>query len=477
MQHERVPGRAGRRRVAHRHAGDAARLGGDRSRILGTARQLDHDAQRAGRVGDAFARATRAGGRSAAGQDARGRGGRDTARRRRQDHGIEFRTRRVRRQCDAYQGLPVQARPNAKYRTAPPCPRRPGRATVRWSAGTTEQRQPVRVASRWSNEGGSGRRTRRARWRFWRAKKCQRCGGCSSLQAHSAARRDRESIAKRDCRDCRDEHQHQDPGRRPQRRRCSVPRRARARRSTPTWCRRRRSRRSITVPRQECVNGEQLVQQQPSGAGAVVGAIAGGVIGNQFGHGFGRAAATGLGAVAGSAIGNNVEANANPPTAVPVQRCRTVNALREPDRRLRRRLRVPRPALYDAPAGRSGPAPRDRLSPDRRRAARSRRRRRRATAPSRRPAAAPRPPAELRRRAAGVLRRRRRSSLDPAPATTHRRRLLRGALPRAGHLSRAGTTRRARLLGRADDQLRHRLRLPPRLARGIAAGAEPHSQP
>lgn len=82
---------------------------------------------------------------------------------------------------------------------------------------------------------------------------------------------------------------------------------------------------SVAVPRQECVNGEQLVQQQPSGAGALVGAIAGGVIGNQFGHGFGRAAATGLGAVAGSAIGNNVEAGANPPTAVPVQRCRTVN--------------------------------------------------------------------------------------------------------------------------------------------------------
>jgi uncharacterized protein YcfJ len=83
---------------------------------------------------------------------------------------------------------------------------------------------------------------------------------------------------------------------------------------------------SVAVPRQECVHSEQLVQQPPSGAGAVVGAIAGGVVGNQFGHGFGRAAATGIGAVAGSAIGNNVEANANPPTAVPVQRCRTVDA-------------------------------------------------------------------------------------------------------------------------------------------------------
>lgn len=83
---------------------------------------------------------------------------------------------------------------------------------------------------------------------------------------------------------------------------------------------------SVAVPRQECAQGERVVQQQPSGAGAVVGAIAGGVIGNQFGHGFGRAAATGAGVVAGSAIGNNVEANANPPTTVPVQRCRTVSA-------------------------------------------------------------------------------------------------------------------------------------------------------
>jgi uncharacterized protein YcfJ len=83
---------------------------------------------------------------------------------------------------------------------------------------------------------------------------------------------------------------------------------------------------SVPSPRQDCYQAEQVVQQQPSGAGAVIGAIAGGVIGNQFGHGFGRAAATGLGAVAGSAIGNNVEANANPPQAVPVRRCRTVNA-------------------------------------------------------------------------------------------------------------------------------------------------------
>jgi uncharacterized protein YcfJ len=84
---------------------------------------------------------------------------------------------------------------------------------------------------------------------------------------------------------------------------------------------------SVSSAHQECVDGEQIVQPQPSGAGAAVGAIAGGVIGNQFGHGFGRAAATGIGAVAGSAIGNNVEASANPPVAVPTRNCRTVNGV------------------------------------------------------------------------------------------------------------------------------------------------------
>ncbi len=83
---------------------------------------------------------------------------------------------------------------------------------------------------------------------------------------------------------------------------------------------------TVAVPRQECAEVQQLVQQQPSGAGALIGAIAGGVLGNQFGHGIGRVAATGVGAVAGSAIGNNVEAGANPPQAVPSQRCRTVSS-------------------------------------------------------------------------------------------------------------------------------------------------------
>jgi uncharacterized protein YcfJ len=81
---------------------------------------------------------------------------------------------------------------------------------------------------------------------------------------------------------------------------------------------------SVPVPRQVCADGQQVVQQPPSGVGALVGAIAGGVIGNHFGSGVGRTVATGVGAVAGGVIGNQVEANANPATAVPVRNCRTV---------------------------------------------------------------------------------------------------------------------------------------------------------
>lgn len=83
---------------------------------------------------------------------------------------------------------------------------------------------------------------------------------------------------------------------------------------------------SVAVPRQECADVPQVVQQQPSGGGALIGAIVGGVVGNQFGHGLGRAAATGLGAVAGSAIGNNVEANNGGAATVVSRRCRTVSS-------------------------------------------------------------------------------------------------------------------------------------------------------
>ena len=82
----------------------------------------------------------------------------------------------------------------------------------------------------------------------------------------------------------------------------------------------------VAVPRQECADVPQVVQQQPSGGGALIGALVGGVVGNQFGHGLGRAAATGLGVVAGSAIGNNVEANNGGVTTALSRRCRTVSS-------------------------------------------------------------------------------------------------------------------------------------------------------
>jgi uncharacterized protein YcfJ len=81
---------------------------------------------------------------------------------------------------------------------------------------------------------------------------------------------------------------------------------------------------SVPVARQLCSDGQQLVQQRPSGAGAVIGAIAGGVIGHNLGNGFGRAAATGIGAVTGAVVGDQVEAANSPVSEVPVRRCQTV---------------------------------------------------------------------------------------------------------------------------------------------------------
>ena len=86
---------------------------------------------------------------------------------------------------------------------------------------------------------------------------------------------------------------------------------------------------SIAVPRQVCTDGQQIVQQRPSGAGAVIGAIAGGVIGHNLGNGFGRAAATGIGAVTGAVIGDQVEAANSPVSEVPVRRCQTVSSVEQ----------------------------------------------------------------------------------------------------------------------------------------------------
>jgi uncharacterized protein YcfJ len=80
----------------------------------------------------------------------------------------------------------------------------------------------------------------------------------------------------------------------------------------------------VPVPQSQCVDEQQLVQQRPSGGGALVGALIGGALGNSMGAGFGRAAATGLGAVAGATVGDHIEAANNPPAVTTVRRCNTL---------------------------------------------------------------------------------------------------------------------------------------------------------
>lgn len=82
----------------------------------------------------------------------------------------------------------------------------------------------------------------------------------------------------------------------------------------------------ISVPQRVCVNQQIEVQQQKSGAGAVMGAIAGGALGNQVGRGAGNAAATMIGIMGGAMLGDRVEGA--PATQLQtVQNCTTQNTL------------------------------------------------------------------------------------------------------------------------------------------------------
>lgn len=105
----------------------------------------------------------------------------------------------------------------------------------------------------------------------------------------------------------------------------------------------------IPVSREQCWNDrvrgyeEHRITRTDTGAaigpGTVLGAIVGGVAGHQVGNGRGNDLATGAGAVAGALIGNQYDRNGAPPAQlaeverVPVerdvQRCRTVNEVRE----------------------------------------------------------------------------------------------------------------------------------------------------
>jgi len=82
----------------------------------------------------------------------------------------------------------------------------------------------------------------------------------------------------------------------------------------------------ISVPRQVCSSEQVAVQQEKSGAGALMGAIAGGAMGNAVGKGAGNAAATMLGLVGGAIMGDKIEGQPAPQVQT-VQRCTNQNFL------------------------------------------------------------------------------------------------------------------------------------------------------
>lgn len=80
----------------------------------------------------------------------------------------------------------------------------------------------------------------------------------------------------------------------------------------------------VAVPRQVCSTEQVAVQQQKSGAGALIGAIAGGAMGNAIGGGVGTVAATMLGVIGGAAIGDKIEGGQTAQVQN-AQRCTTQN--------------------------------------------------------------------------------------------------------------------------------------------------------
>jgi uncharacterized protein YcfJ len=80
----------------------------------------------------------------------------------------------------------------------------------------------------------------------------------------------------------------------------------------------------VGVPRQVCTTEQVAVQQQKSGAGALMGAIAGGAMGYAVGGGAGKAAATVLGLIGGAALGDTVEGGRSAQDQN-AQRCTTQN--------------------------------------------------------------------------------------------------------------------------------------------------------
>lgn len=76
----------------------------------------------------------------------------------------------------------------------------------------------------------------------------------------------------------------------------------------------------VAVPQQVCGAEQVIVNQPPSGAGALIGGIAGGAMGNAVGAGAGRAAATMIGILGGAIVGDRIEGSSGGQVQQ-VQRC------------------------------------------------------------------------------------------------------------------------------------------------------------
>ncbi len=89
----------------------------------------------------------------------------------------------------------------------------------------------------------------------------------------------------------------------------------------------------IREPRQECTSEmppQRVPQAERSVMAPIIGGVAGALLGSTVGRGSGRDAAMAAGAIAGAIVGDRVD---NQPVAdAPVQRCRTVETIRETTR-------------------------------------------------------------------------------------------------------------------------------------------------
>ena len=89
----------------------------------------------------------------------------------------------------------------------------------------------------------------------------------------------------------------------------------------------------IREPRQECTSEmppQRTQQAERSVMAPIIGGVAGALLGSTVGRGSGRDAAMAAGAIAGAIVGDRID---NQPVAeAPIQRCRTVETIRETTR-------------------------------------------------------------------------------------------------------------------------------------------------